>query len=401
VRIEVLGLVSVWHDGTLVRLGSMAQRAVLGLLALAGGQVVSRTELSTALWDGQPPRSARNVIQTHVKHLRRLLEPDRRSRARSVLLPNVGDGYALHLPLEDIDLFRFRRLVSDATSAQDAGDLVLATALLRESLRLWRGPVALMDIPNLAVHPRVVAVVEERRAVLARCGEALVAVGAAVEALPLLEEAVADHPLDEAGQARLIRAYHAAGRRAQAFDTYHRSRRLLVDELGVDPGPELVAAHAALLREDRLREDSRGAVRKHRFGGDRALFRRGDVGQGVDHLEQALALFREFGERANEARSFNGAGEAWHSIGRLDQAQAHHRSALEIATEIGDRYEQARAHIGLARAHPAGDGSAPAHGHWAEALALYAELGIPEPSANLSRFADMAVRGGSRPPDRL
>src|SRR5689334_12694557 len=76
----------------------------------------------------------------------------------------------------------------------------------------------------------------------------MIALGSAAEALPRLERIAAAYPLDEVAQARLIRAYGAAGRRGQAFDAFHEVRRRLAEELGVDPGPELVAAHAELLR---------------------------------------------------------------------------------------------------------------------------------------------------------
>jgi tetratricopeptide (TPR) repeat protein len=104
-------------------------------------------------------------------------------------------------------------------------------------------------VPLLAGHPKVTALAEERHAALGRYGELMIALGEVSEALRALEEAAAAQPLDEAGQARLIRAYAAAGRRAKAFATFHDTRRRLADELGVDPGPELSAAHAAVLRD--------------------------------------------------------------------------------------------------------------------------------------------------------
>ena len=111
----------------------------------------------------------------------------------------------------------------------------------------------------LARHPKIVALVEERRAVLASYGEALIATGAAVEALPALEAAAAEQPLDEAAHARLILGYRVTGRRAQAFAVYRTIRRRLAEELGVDPGPELSAAHADLLGCDTIGPD-RSAV---------------------------------------------------------------------------------------------------------------------------------------------
>jgi len=235
-RINVLGPMRAWHDDEPIQLGPPAQRVLLGLLVLAGGQPVGLSSLIDAIWGDQPPASAVNVIQTHVKRLRRLLEPGRAPHSRSELLPYLGDGYRLGVPEEQIDLLRFRRLVRGGGPPAEA-------------LALWQGrPFA--DVPQLADHPRVLSIVAEHRAVLARHGDAMLAAGAVDRAITAYEEVTAADPLDEAGQARLVRAYAAAGRRAHAFTTFHAVRRRLADELGVDPGPELTAAHQALLDED-------------------------------------------------------------------------------------------------------------------------------------------------------
>jgi DNA-binding SARP family transcriptional activator len=246
VRIQVLGPVRAWRADEPVDLGRVGQRAVLGLLVLAGGKPLSRAEFLDALWGDAPPPSAANVIQTSVKHLRRLLEPGRPRRTPSAILPSVGDGYALHLPADDVDLVCFRHAVAAATAAQQAGDQRRAAELFGDALRLWHG-APLSDIPMLVGHPKVIALAEERRAALAQYGELMIAIGAAADALPALEEAAVEQPLDEAARARLIRGYQAAGRRAQAFAAYHEVRHLLAEELGVAPGSELTAAHAALL----------------------------------------------------------------------------------------------------------------------------------------------------------
>jgi DNA-binding SARP family transcriptional activator/Tfp pilus assembly protein PilF len=244
--VQVLGPVRLWRGNDEVVAGTTGQRAVLALLALAGGHPLSRAELVEALWRDAPPASAVNVIQTHVRHLRRMLEPDRTAHAPSTLLPAVGDGYALHVPGDQVDVQRFRRLTAAARAARQDDDHVREATLLGEALALWRA-APLADIPFLADHPKIVALVEERWATLGRYGEALVASGAAAQAVPVLEEAAAGQPLDEAAQVRLIQAYRAAGRRAKAFDAYHDARRRLADELGVDPGPELVASYTDLL----------------------------------------------------------------------------------------------------------------------------------------------------------
>jgi len=249
VRIQVLGSSRAWNGGSEVDLGPPARRAVLGLLVLAEGEAMTKLELVDALWGDRPPRSAVNVIQTHIKHLRRLLEPDRPRRTSSEVLPHVSGGYAVNQDVVDVDLVHFRRLVAAAGAANREDDAVRVAALLGEALRLWQGhPLA--DVPFLATYPKVVALVEKRWEVLARHADAMIGIGSAADVLPDVAEAAAERPLDEPAQARLIRAHHAVGQRAKAFQIFHEVRDRLVDELGIDPGPELREAHAALLRDD-------------------------------------------------------------------------------------------------------------------------------------------------------
>jgi DNA-binding SARP family transcriptional activator len=246
VRVHILGRVSAWRADTPILLGPSGRRAVLGMLALAGGRPLARAELIDSLWGDRPPASAANVIQTHVARLRRLLEPERAAHARSELLPAVGDGYALRVPADCLDLTRFRRLVAAAAEPDQQADPPGAAALLAAALQLWQEP-PLADLPALAGHPKIVALAAERREALARYGEAMIAAGAATDAIPVLEAAAAADPLDEQGLARLLRAYVAAGRRARAVEFYGQARRRLADELGLDPGPELSEAYGLLL----------------------------------------------------------------------------------------------------------------------------------------------------------
>jgi DNA-binding SARP family transcriptional activator len=258
-RIQILGPVRVWRDGEPLDPAPPAQRALLGLLALARGHPVSRTELGAGMWSGPPPPSGVNLLHTHVKRLRRLLEPDRRPYADSGVVRRVGDGYALAVAESTVDAARFRQRVGAARDLRREGRLDEAAEALGEALRLWQGP-PLADVPALAGHPKVVTLANERLIALVRYGEVMVAAGRAAEGLAALEEAAAAQPLDEAGQAQLIRAYHAAGRRSLAFATYHEVRRRLVEDLGVDPGPELRAAHADLLGASPARSEAPATV---------------------------------------------------------------------------------------------------------------------------------------------
>ncbi len=244
-RVQVLGEVRAWRDDDPIALGPAARRAVLGLLALAGGQPLPRNELVAGVWHGRPPPpSAVNLIHTHVKHLRRLLEPERPAGAEGTVVRRAGEGYALHVSVDAVD---FRAEVAAAAALRREGRPHEAIAMLERALSRWHGPV-LADVPALAGHPRLVALAEERQSALGRFGDMMIAVGRAADVIAALEEEAAARPLDEAAQARLISAYRGVGRRDRAFQTYHLVRRRLADELGVDPGPELTTVHDDLLK---------------------------------------------------------------------------------------------------------------------------------------------------------
>ncbi|GIJ56463.1 tetratricopeptide repeat protein [Virgisporangium aurantiacum] len=158
-RVWLLGRIRVTRGGVDLELGRPQRRAVLAWLALAGGRPLGLDDLVAALWPAGPPPSATNIVQTHIKHLRRLLEPDRPARTTCRLLPSVGTGYRLALDPDSVDLFRFRRLAERARAAHRSGDPAGAGDLAGEALRLWRPPPA--DLPELARHPGVAAATAE------------------------------------------------------------------------------------------------------------------------------------------------------------------------------------------------------------------------------------------------
>jgi DNA-binding SARP family transcriptional activator/tetratricopeptide (TPR) repeat protein len=247
-RVELFGEVRAWRGGQPVHLGASQQRAVFALLVLAAGRPVSRGELVSALWGEDPPRQAANVIQKHVVQLRRSLDPGRVARASSEVLARSGDGYLLRLAVDDVDVSRFRRSVALAREAHRSGDEDGCFAAAEQALRLWQAaPVA--DLPVLAGHPLVAVLADERWAVVAWFADAALRRGRPGEALAVVEEAVVARPLDEPLHGWLIRLYAAVGRRVDALGCYERLRRRLVEELGVDPTPQLRELHQAVLRD--------------------------------------------------------------------------------------------------------------------------------------------------------
>lgn len=246
VRISVLGAVRAWRDGGELPLGPPQQRCVLVLLVTAGGVPVPDWALVESVWGARAPASAANMLQTYVMRLRRLLDPDRVARAASARLPRVAGGYALRLPPADVDLWRFRALLTAARAARSAGDPPRVVDLLTHALRLFHGPPA-ADLPALADEPRLRTVVNEQVTAAGWLAEAAVACNRADDALAPLTELAGVRPLDEALHAHLIRVLHAAGRRSDAVATYWRVCTGLRQRLGLDPGPELADAYRALL----------------------------------------------------------------------------------------------------------------------------------------------------------
>lgn len=255
--VSVLGPLRVQAGGMDIEVRPGQQKAVLALLALAGGQPVRRTEFITALWDDQPPTAAWNVIQTHVKQLRSLLEPRRVARAPSTTILTVADGYALTTDPDRVDLLRFRQLVEASRTAYREQRLSTAFSLLGRGLALWRGrPLA--DIPILTDRPIVEVLDRERWAAVGWQMEIALVLGRAGEVVGQAEAAVRALPLDERAAARLVRAYHSTGRPGDASDAFRQARRRLADALGVEPGPDLAAAHREALRNGVARPGDTG-----------------------------------------------------------------------------------------------------------------------------------------------
>ncbi|MGW6985468.1 AfsR/SARP family transcriptional regulator, partial [Streptomyces sp. NPDC054932] len=236
-RYAILGTAQAIHDdGTPVAVGGARLRALLTALALRPGRVVPAPLLVAEVWDGDPPAEAVAALQALVARLRRALG--------HAAVRSAEGGYQLAAEREDVDLYRFERLVRAAGAAPDPAE---AAALYEEALALWRGP-ALADLPDPAAEAaRWEAVrMEARRGRLA----AALAMGEAERCLPELAALCAQQPLDEPLHTLRIRALRDAGRPAEALAEYDSLRRELSDRLGTDPGPELRALHAELLTSD-------------------------------------------------------------------------------------------------------------------------------------------------------
>lgn len=238
VRYRILGTTQVLRpDGSPLPVGGARLRALLTVLALRPGRTVAVSLLVDEVWDGDPPADAQAAVQALVGRLRRALGAD--------AVASADGGYRLVAAPDDIDLHRFDRLTGEGTRALADGDPAKAAGVLDDALALWRGPV-LADLPDRTADA---ARWETRRldALRARHTAAL-ALGHAPQSLPELTALCDSHPLDEPLQSLRLRALRDAGRTAEALAAYEDVRRVLADQLGADPGPELRALHGELLR---------------------------------------------------------------------------------------------------------------------------------------------------------
>ncbi|GAA2463836.1 BTAD domain-containing putative transcriptional regulator [Streptomyces mauvecolor] len=267
-RYRVLGPTQALRpDGSEARLGGTRLRALLAALAAGAGRAVPQSVLIAQVWgEGDaPPADEVAAVQALVGRLRRVLGPD--------AVESVPGGYRLAAHADEIDLFRFERLVAEGASALAAKDAERAAGLLDDALTLWHGP-ALADLPEREGDPLVVRV--ERRRADARRNRlaAEVELGRAESALGEVTALASAAPLDEPLQALHIRALRAAGRPAEALAAYESVREALSERLGTNPGPELRSLHAELLNPARA-EEGAGAGAPHSGSADMASAHKG------------------------------------------------------------------------------------------------------------------------------
>jgi WD40 repeat protein/DNA-binding SARP family transcriptional activator len=240
VEFRLLGPLEVVGDGgRALALGTGRRRALLAYLLLKANEPVASDRLVDAMWGETPPATAAQMIQNQVWALRRELGANGR-------LETLGSAYRLNVARGERDLDQFEDLVA---AARDR-DAPQAATSLRKALALWRGP-ALADLTYEPFAQAEIARLEELRwAAFEACAEAELALGRHAEIVPELEHAVAEQPLRERVQSQLMLALYRSGRQADALEAYRRARQALVDEVGVEPGPELRALQAAILAQD-------------------------------------------------------------------------------------------------------------------------------------------------------
>ncbi len=231
-----------------IEVSSAKERLLLAVLVVHANEVVSAERLIEVLWGAEPPATAANTLQTYISHLRRALEPDRAPRAQDGVLRTRGQGYVLAVASEAIDAVRFGKLVSEGHDAL-ASDPRQAAETLRAALALWRGEPLVEFGFELFAQAEISRLTELRAMAVEDRVEADLALGRHGALCSELRRAVTEQPLRERLWSQLIRALYRCGRQADALGAYARLRGQLADQLGIDPSPELVRLHEAVLAQ--------------------------------------------------------------------------------------------------------------------------------------------------------
>lgn len=305
VLVAVLGPLHATVGGEPAELGGPRQRAVLARLAVAGGEVVPADRLIEDLrGGGDVPARQLATLQVHISHLRRALEPARARRTPASVLVSAAPGYALRLPSEAVDAWRFDDLVRGAATALAPAE---RHRLLTEALDGWRGDAyaEVADEPWAA--PEVARLTELRLAAVESRAEAALALGRAGIVVAELERHLHDHPGREEAVRLLALALYRGGRQGDALGVLRRTRRYLADELGVDPGPALRALETDILAQAPTLDGPRGPTPD---GPGRVLANSGGHGSAAAGEARAPSRTQTWGREAELATITAAADDA-------------------------------------------------------------------------------------------
>jgi DNA-binding SARP family transcriptional activator len=325
VRFGVLGPVVAWDGaGNAIALKGPRHRAVLARLVIARRRVVPVARLVDDLW-ADPPAGAVGAVRTFVAALRRAVEPERPPRTPAGLLVTEGPGYALRAEPDAVDAWRFERAVADAATLPPGEGL----ARLTEALGWWRGPAYAEFADESWARAERSRLTELRLHAIERQAEARLALGLAAEAVPDLDAHVTEHPWREDAWRLLALALYRTGRQGDALAVLRRARTLLVDQLGVDPGPGLRGLETDILHQaghlDPAHGPGEAAARV--WAQTAAAYDRSLVSGARARLESTVGLLRNLAVTG-------GTG--------LEAAREHRMAAIAAAEELGDAELTAR-----------------------------------------------------------
>ncbi|MFC3992206.1 AfsR/SARP family transcriptional regulator [Actinoplanes siamensis] len=317
-RYRILGPLSVTEAGHAVAVTAGRDRTVLAMLLVNPNRIVGAGELIEAMWDGAPPATARGQLQSCISRLRRILQP-------GVILTDRA-GYGIRVGPDELDAEVFARSVERARAGGDR-------AAFRAALGLWRGPAcAELDAPAIR---QAAAVLDERFGLAVEdWAELELAAGNERELAGELSAYVERFPLRERLRGQLMLALARSGRQADALAEFRKARRLLADELGIEPGEELQGRHREILN----REISSGPAAETRAEGPVRCLPR-TVGDFTGRREQIDRLLDEI----------TVAADAGPVVAVIDGMAGSGKTtlALHVAGLIGERYPDAHLFIDL------------------------------------------------------
>jgi YVTN family beta-propeller protein len=243
---RLLGPIEAGINGHALEIGGQKQRALLTILLLSANEPVSREVLIDRLWGECPPAGAQHTLEVYISRLRKTLK----SAADEAVVLTRSGAYLLRVPSERIDIGRFERLAGEGRGALAAGAPGQAAAFLGEALAQWRGAPLAEVSDELFAQAEIARLNELRAGVIEDRTEADLALGRHGDVVSELEALIAVHPLRERLYQQLIIALYRCGRQAEALAVYRSARRVLMQELGIEPGPGLKRLERAILDQD-------------------------------------------------------------------------------------------------------------------------------------------------------
>jgi DNA-binding SARP family transcriptional activator len=282
-RFAVLGPVRAWRDGEQISTGAPQQRALLAVLLLRGGRTATAAELLDALWGDAPPNTALAALRSYAFRLRKALGPQ-------TLVTDSG-GYAIHIPVEALDATTVEQLAAEAEKIRQS-DPGQARELLSTALEMWNGE-PLAGLPGPFAETQRVRLAEWHLGLIEVRLELDLEMGAHAEAVSELTAVTAEHPLRERLRALLMLALYRSGRQAEALGVYADTRRLLADELGIDPSAELSDLHQRILEADASLAPPQGSGTP----GAPEILRPAQLPATVPDFTGRAAFVRELGEQ--------------------------------------------------------------------------------------------------------
>jgi DNA-binding SARP family transcriptional activator len=276
VQVRLLGPVGVSIDGADVAAGGPRQRVALVLLALHAGTVVSDDALAEAIWGDDVLDRSKGTLQVYISNLRKVLAP-----GGDVVIERRDPGYVLRKEMIDLDRDRFTNALDAGASALRSGDFQNAVTRFERGLAEHQGTLA-ADLPDVNAFDIARGRVEEQRlAALEDLIEAKLQLGRHQELVAQLESLVAEYPYRERLWGHLMLALYRCDRQADALDTYQNARHVLIEELGLEPGPALRALEQDILQHaPAVRAPNRGGPALH-WVDDKASARRLELDPAV------------------------------------------------------------------------------------------------------------------------